>query len=120
MLFDATRAAELDYCGLVSGADHDKFRDLHWHCVPSAHVDAPYATEAACVYECRLKEHHDLGAHTSFVGEIVNVLVRSDCLSPDTGMPDLHAMRPVMYDCMSSQYFVPGPFCGHAFQIGRK
>jgi len=114
----AARAAGLDFCGIVSGASVDKFSVLGWRPVRSSKVDAPYAAECSVVFECKLHATHDLGIHTHFIGEIVDVCVRSDCLD-EHGMPDIAKTSPVFFDPASSRYFGIGPVLGQAFSLGR-
>ena len=62
-----------DYVGIVSGRDVDKFSDSGLTHVKSELVDAPYAAEFPVVLECRLFQIHEIGVHTQFIGEIIDV-----------------------------------------------
>ena len=72
--------AAADACGMCSGAKVDKFEMIGAKPLKSAKVNAPYCELCTQVYECKLAEVKDLGMHTSFIGEVVGMLVRKDCL----------------------------------------
>ncbi len=82
-------------------------------------MDAPYVGEFPLVLECRLIETVELGAHTQYVGEIVDAKVDEDCFGED-GRPDLARIRPFLYDAFGSGYHAVGPRVGDAFVAGRR
>ena len=51
---ELTRAA--DYCGVRSGRDVDKFREMHLTELPSREIAAPGIAESPVNIECRIKE----------------------------------------------------------------
>ncbi len=63
----------MDYVGLVSGRDTDKFAVCGLTAVESESVDAPYIDEFPTVAECKLRHTLDLGSHTMFIGEIMSI-----------------------------------------------
>jgi flavin reductase (DIM6/NTAB) family NADH-FMN oxidoreductase RutF len=63
----------VDYAGLVSGRDTDKFAVCGLTAVESERVDAPYIDEFPTVAECKLRHTLDLGSHTMFIGEIMSI-----------------------------------------------
>src|SRR5512137_352429 len=75
--------AEADYVGIASGRDADKFRIASLTHVRSELVDAPYAEEFPLVLECRLLHTLEIGIHTQFVGEIIDVKADADVLGDD-------------------------------------
>jgi flavin reductase (DIM6/NTAB) family NADH-FMN oxidoreductase RutF len=111
--------AEADLFGIASGRDLDKFGATGLTPVRAEHVDAPYVGEFPLVLECRLIASFDLGAHTQFVGEIVDVKVDEDCFGED-GRPDLERLRPFLYDTFGFGYHAVGPRIGTAFSAGRR
>ena len=52
----------LDYCGVRSGRDVDKFREMHLTELPSRTVQAPGILESPVNIECRVTEVKPLGA----------------------------------------------------------
>ncbi|HOP40312.1 MAG TPA: flavin reductase family protein, partial [Geobacteraceae bacterium] len=62
---------ELDFCGVASGRDVDKFKELGFTPVPGSQVAAPLIRECPVNLECRVIDIKSLGAHDLFLGEIV-------------------------------------------------
>lgn len=112
------RMAEADYVGIVSGADTDKFAVAGLTPVRSELVDAPYAVEFPVVLECRLLHTLEVGVHTLFIGEIVDVKADSTVLGED-GHPDIMKIKPLIYDTAHMGYHGIGPLLGKAFSIGK-
>ena len=113
-----SQAAKVDYCGLVSGRDHDKFATLGWTAVASALVDAPYVGECPLVIECKVVHVAELGLHTMFVGEICDVKVEESVLTD--GKPDPSLVRPIVYAPEDKRYFGLGQSLGQGFSIGKE
>ena len=109
---------EADYFGLVSGRDEDKFAATGLTPVRSDLVDAPYIAEFPLVLECRLAHTIELGLHTQFVGEILDVKADEDVLDA-AGLPDLEKLRPMLYATEVRSYHGFGRFLGKAFSIGK-
>jgi len=110
---------EADYAGIASGRDADKFAVAGLTPVRSELVDAPYAAEFPLVLECRLLHTLEIGIHTQFIGEIVDVKADLDTLSDD-GLPDILKVKPLVYDTAHKGYHAVGPLLGKAFSIGKK
>jgi flavin reductase (DIM6/NTAB) family NADH-FMN oxidoreductase RutF len=111
--------AEADLFGIASGRDLDKFGATGLTPVRAENVDAPYVGEFPLVLECRLIATVELGAHTQYVGEIVDAKVDEDCFGED-GRPDLARIRPFLYDTFGFGYHAVGPRVGDAFSAGRR
>jgi len=109
---------EADFFGMVSGKDTDKFAATGLTPVKGKAVNAPYVGEFPVVLECRLLKSFDLGVHTQFVGEILDVKVDEDALGPD-GKPDMARIRPFIYDSAKGEYYGIGKLIGKAFSVGR-
>lgn len=73
-------AAEL--FGRQSGRDGDKFAASGLTPMRSQLVDAPYVAECPVVMECRLAHRIELGSHTLFVGQIVDVKADREVITP--------------------------------------
>ena len=112
-------ARAADYFGIASGRDTDKFADMGLTAARSEKVDAPYVAEFPMVVECRLVHHHELGLHTHFVGEIVDVLVDEEALD-EGGNPDMGKVRPVAFGPEVRSYYGIGAYLGRAFSIGKQ
>lgn len=112
-----TQIIPADYVGLVSGRDTDKFAATGWTAARSDLVDAPYIAEAPLVLECRVVQISNLGLHTQFVGEIVDVKADEAVLN-EQGRIDITRLRPLIYDTAGRRYFGLGEAKGDAFKIG--
>jgi flavin reductase (DIM6/NTAB) family NADH-FMN oxidoreductase RutF len=112
------RMVEADYVGIASGRDVDKFAVTGLTPVRSDLVDAPYAAEFPVVLECRLLHIVEIGLHTQFIGEIVDVKAETDVLGDD-GHPDITRIQPLIYDTAHKGYHAVGPLLGKAFSVGK-
>jgi len=109
---------EADYVGMVSGAKADKFAATGFTPVKSELVDAPYVQEFPLILECKLLQTVDLGAHTQFIGEILDVKADESILAPE-GHIDPVKLRPIIYTPGASQYYGLGELLGKAFSLGK-
>lgn len=64
-----------DYCGVRSGRDVDKFKEMNLTPLPSKMIDAVGIEESPVNIECKVVEVKKLGSHDMFIAEIVNVTV---------------------------------------------
>ena len=62
-----------DYCGVKSGRDVDKFREMGLTPMAASIVKAPMIGESPVNLECQLKEVQELGSHAMFLAEVVAV-----------------------------------------------
>jgi flavin reductase (DIM6/NTAB) family NADH-FMN oxidoreductase RutF len=108
-----------DFFGIVSGRKINKFKETGLTPVKSELVDAPYVGEFPMVLECKVIHHYEIGLHTHFVGQILDVKADEDVLS-DSGMPDIEKVRPFVYCPEVQHYHGIGSLVGRAFEIGKK
>lgn len=85
-----------DYCGVKSGRDTDKFKEMKLTAIPGEMVDCPMIAEAPVNLECKVKEVHEYPSHDMFVAEIVNMHVNGD-LVDEKGKIDFAAAGLVAY-----------------------
>lgn len=62
-----------DYCGVKSGRDVDKFKEMHLTPLKSQKISAPGITESPVNIECKVVDVKELGSHDLFIAEVVNV-----------------------------------------------
>ncbi len=110
--------AKADYFGLVSGKKEDKFAVSGLTPVKSEVVDAPYVGEFPLALECKVIHTIEIGLHTQFVGEIMDVKVEEKMLT-DAGLPDIEKIRPVLFVPEARVYYGIGRYLGKAFSIGK-
>jgi flavin reductase (DIM6/NTAB) family NADH-FMN oxidoreductase RutF len=115
----AAQVREADYAGIYSGRDEDKFEALGLTPVRSDLIDAPFVDEAPLVLECALRHVHELGLHTQFVGEILDVKADPATLDEE-GLPDIARVDPLIYATGSKSYHRVGERVAPAFTVGRK
>ena len=110
---------EVDYFGMVSGRDVDKFAATGLTAVRSTLVDAPYIGEFPLVAECRLLHTIEIGGHTQFIGEILDIKVE-DSACDGKGIVDLAKLRPIVYAPEIRSYHGIGKPLGRAFALGKE
>ncbi|MBW1901477.1 MAG: flavin reductase family protein [Deltaproteobacteria bacterium] len=108
-----------DYFGMVSGKGVDKFSETGLTPVRSELVNAPYIEDFPIILECRLLHTFEIGLHTQFIGEIMDVKADSDLLRED-GVPDIEKVKPIVFAPGAHSYFGTGDFLGTAFSIGNE
>lgn len=62
-----------DYCGVKSGRDTDKVKDMNLHLLPGDVVKAPLLKESPVNMECRVKQVLRLGTHDMYLADVVAV-----------------------------------------------
>ena len=67
-----------DYCGVRSGRDVDKFKEMNLTPLPSKMIDAVGIEESPVNIECKVVEVKKLGSHDMFIAEVVNVTVEDE------------------------------------------
>ena len=112
------QVVEVDYLGLASGRDVDKLAKAKLTPVRSTLVDAPYLEEFPVVLECKVIQTVEIGLHTQFIGEILDVKADESVLAPG-GLPDIEKIRPILFSPHSHAYFGVGQHLGSAFAIGK-
>lgn len=105
---------EADWLGIASGRDLDKFAKANLTPVKGTHVDAPYVEEFPVIIECRVKDVFELGLHTQFVGEILDVKADSAVLNTE-GRIDIEKVKPIIFTAGSSTYHSVGKKLMDAF-----
>ncbi len=112
-------AKEADYFGLVSGRKTDKFSATGLTPTRSELVDAPYIEEFPMVLECNVVHVFELGLHTQFVGQIMDVKADEAVLGA-TGHPEIEKVRPIIFAPGEQTYYGVGVSLGRAFAIGKE
>ena len=103
---------EADYVGVVSGRNTDKFKETKLKPIKSQ-VDAPYVEQYPLIIECHLKEVVDLGLHTMFIGEIIDVKANIDILT--NNRPDMQKIKPILFSSGDRTYHRIGSKISKAF-----
>lgn len=114
----ARLASLTDWCGVVSGRDHNKFEERGLTPLAAFQVSAPLIAECPLGLECRVTQKIPLGSHTMFLAEIVAVQV-TDSFLDDKGRLNLEKDGLLAY--AHGHYFDLGRCLGHfGFSIRKK
>ena len=105
----AEQAELVDWCGLVSGKDHDKFAEKGLTALPGSKVDAPVVAECPVALECQVRQKLSFGTHDVYLAEIAAVQVSEEFLTAD-GTFDLSRQNLLSYVC--GQYYSLGSLIG--------
>lgn len=98
-----------DYCGVKSGRDIDKFKEMKLTPVPAKLVAAPMIGESPVNIECRVKEVKSLGSHDMFLAEVVAVHADEKYMDEKNSF-DLMKAEPIVYS--HGAYFTCGEQLG--------
>lgn len=79
------QARAVDYCGVVSGRDVDKFAATGLTPAPAGKAACPLAVECPVSLVCRLVDRKPLGSHDLFLAEVTEVSVRADLVDAEGG-----------------------------------
>jgi flavin reductase (DIM6/NTAB) family NADH-FMN oxidoreductase RutF len=111
-------AREADFFGIASGRDVNKFEISGLTPVKSELVEAPYVDEFPLVLECKVIHFHEIGLHTIFIGEILDVKISNEMLSSDKELPDISKLKPMVFGPEIRTYHGLGPSLGFAYDLG--
>lgn len=109
--------AQTDYLGLVSGTDAEKFSVAGLTAVKGEHVDAPYVDEFPLIMECRLLYAMEIGTHTQFIGQIIDVKSEEGVLG-ENGLPVAGKIDPLIASSGDRAYYALGDCLGQAYAPG--
>ena len=85
-----------DYCGVKSGRDVDKFKEMNLTLIPGDMVKAPMIAESPVNLECKVTEVIPLGSHDMFLAEVVAVHA-DDKYMDENGKFHLEQAEPIVY-----------------------
>ncbi|MCQ2551205.1 MAG: flavin reductase family protein [Clostridia bacterium] len=76
-------AKATDYCGVKSGRDVDKFKEMNLTPGKCQEVKCPLIEESPLSLECQVTEVKELGSHDMFMAKIVGVNVSDELIDED-------------------------------------
>jgi len=106
---ELARAA--DWCGVRSGRDYDKFKEMNLTAVPATKVKAPLIEESPVNIECKVTEIKELGSHHMFLAEVLAVNVSDKYLDEKTGTFDMSSTGLISY--------IHGKYYGSTAPLGK-
>ncbi|MBN1532127.1 MAG: flavin reductase family protein [Spirochaetes bacterium] len=117
----AGKFVEVDYCGITSGRDRDKFADCAFTPIPGTRVAVPIVDECPFNIECAVVRELQVNGHTVIFGEILEVHVDADAIDGTSPKGiDLQKIDPLVYCTTIRQYWSIGSKLGDSFCVGRR
>ncbi len=98
-----------DYCGVKSGRDIDKFKEMHLTPMSASKIKCPIIGESPLSLECQVKEVIELGSHDMFIAQVVAVDVSEEYLD-ENGKFNLNDSGLMVYS--HGEYFELGEKIG--------
>ncbi len=98
-----------DYCGVKSGRDIDKFKEMNLTAIPASVVKAPMIEESPVNIECRVTEVKKLGTHDMFMAEVLAVHADEKYMDENKKF-HLDKAEPIVYS--HGSYFTCGELLG--------
>lgn len=98
-----------DYCGVVSGRDKDKFKEMELTPFAVEGVSVPAISESPVNIACRVVEKKELGSHHMFIAEVISVTVDEAHMN-ETGKFLINELGLVMYS--HGEYYAMGEKLG--------
>lgn len=107
-----------DYCGVKSGKDHDKFKEMKLTALKAEKLSCPIIAESPVNIECKVTEIKELGSHDLIIAEVVAVDVSEEFLD-ENGKFDLNGTGLMAYS--HGEYFTLGEKIGKfGFSVKKK
>ena len=107
-----------DWCGVRSGKDYDKFKEMGLTPQKSIMIDAPGIAESPVNIECKVKSIVELGSHDLFIAEVVCVTVDDKYLD-EKGRFDMKKAQLITYS--HGEYFSLGEKLGKfGYSVAKK
>ena len=107
-LTHAALARAADFCGVRSGRDTDKFRQMGLEAEACTQISPPMIAQSPISLECRVQQILPLGSHDMFLSRIVAVNVREDLVDA----AGLHLERSGLVAYAHGHYYVLGKQLG--------
>lgn len=85
-----------NYCGVRSGKDVDKFKEMKLTCVEASQVNCGMIGESPVNIECKVVKTEKLGSHHMFLAQVVAVHADEDYMD-ENGRFDLNSAHPMVY-----------------------
>ncbi len=87
----------VDWCGVKSGRDVNKFKEMHLTPEPATMLKAPMIAESPLNIECKVVEIKELGSHDMFIAEVVAVNGDVRFFDSSTGLFQLNQADLIAY-----------------------
>lgn len=98
-----------DFCGVRSGRDIDKFKEMKLTPEKAFNVKCPAIKESPVNIECKVTEIKDLGTHSMFLANVVGVMADGKYMD-ESGKFRFEDCNPICYS--HGEYFSLGNYLG--------
>lgn len=112
-------AKETDWCGVRSGRNYNKFKEMHLTPEPAQLLKAPLIAESPLSIECRVKQIMPLGTHDMFIADVVAVDAEERLIDKSTGQFQLNHAHPLAYS-HGKYYGLGDKIGGFGFSVKKK
>lgn len=107
-----------DYCGVVSGREHDKFKECHLTKEKADQIPVALVAESPVTIECRITEEKELGSHVMMIADVLSVHANEKYMD-EKGRFALEKAHPIVYS--HGTYFSLGKGLGRfGFSVKKK
>jgi flavin reductase (DIM6/NTAB) family NADH-FMN oxidoreductase RutF len=100
-----------DWCGVKSGKDFDKFKEMDLTPVKAHKVKAPLISESPVNIECVVKEIMPLGSHDMFIAEVMAVNASDNLINKSNNEFNLAKAEPICFS--HGKYYSVGENIGY-------
>lgn len=111
-------ALKTDWCGVKSGKDVDKFKEMNLNKEKGKFVKCPLIKESPVSIECKVKEIKKLGSHDMFIAEVLSIDADEKYID-EKGAFDISKCDLIAY--ANGGYYCLGKKCGKfGFSVKKK
>lgn len=90
-------ARATDWCGVRSGRDYNKFREMGLHATQAQMVKAPLIEESPLCIECKVFDIKRLGSHDMYMANVVAVDAEESLIDKGTGQFQFNHASPLAF-----------------------
>jgi flavin reductase (DIM6/NTAB) family NADH-FMN oxidoreductase RutF len=94
-MVDMTLSQQMLVCGLGFDNEVDELSMAGLTAKPCAKIDASYAAQSPCVFECRVERLIDYPRRTLVIGEVLHMHVHRECLDAEGRYVDPERYQPI-------------------------
>ena len=112
---------EVDFCGITSGKDINKFEAAKFTPIKGSKTQVPLIKECPVNLECKLVKEVTINERIFIVGEILETHVDEDkIIDAEKGKPDVSKLDPLIYCNRLREYWTIGEKLGNGFSAGKE
>jgi flavin reductase (DIM6/NTAB) family NADH-FMN oxidoreductase RutF len=112
-------AKQTDWCGVKSGKDVNKFKEMSLTPEKAPNISAPMIKESPLCIECKVIEIKELGTHDMFIANVVGVHADERYINKESGLFDLQSAKLMTYS--HGKYYSVGEQLGFfGFSVQKK